>query len=101
MEGLLKFRVLVDDKNPSTVVMDLGLESRAVFANGATVEILSLDSAQPEKAEQSENVGQQPHGAEPSEICPECVGTGISGYGEDEIEGGCKKCGGSGKLHHA
>ena len=32
------------------------------------------------------------------QICPECVGTGIDGHGEDEIEGGCKKCDGTGKL---
>ena len=32
------------------------------------------------------------------QICPKCVGTGIDGHGEDEVEGGCKKCDGSGKL---
>ena len=32
------------------------------------------------------------------QICPKCVGTGIDGHGEDEVEGGCKKCKGSGKL---
>jgi len=48
MEGLLKFRVWVDDQNPSTVQMDLSVEHRAVFANGATVAVLSLDAAQPQ-----------------------------------------------------
>ena len=32
------------------------------------------------------------------QICPKCVGTGIDGHGEDEVEGGCKECKGSGKL---
>ena len=43
-----------------------------------------------------ENFNNTQHGQH--KICPRCVGNGTEGFESEEVEGGCKKCGGVGKL---
>lgn len=51
--------------------------------------------------EAQQNVSQHTHGAEPSEICPECEGSGLHPIQDCGLTRACPRCNGVGKLHNA
>jgi DnaJ-class molecular chaperone len=66
------------------------------WMKGLELEIFSL-KAKVEKL----TCAQQPNGAEPLEICPECHGCGeVSDTKADYGQKTCSRCHGTGKLHH-
>lgn len=45
MKGIIKFRITVRGKKPTTIMMDLEQETKATLENGAEIEFLNLEDS--------------------------------------------------------